>query len=108
MKIIYNNILPFKGFIAITIWPFLFVRKAYKPLAQTTLNHENIHAQQQKEMLWIFFFLWYGIECFLKSFWYKGMSQAYEHISFEREAYVNQDNLNYLKTRKWYSFLKYL
>jgi len=33
---------------------------------------------------------------------------AYRNISFEREAYDNDDNLNYIKERKHYSWLKYI
>ena len=29
------------------------------------------------------------------------------NISFEQEAYMNETNLEYLKERKMYSFLKY-
>jgi hypothetical protein len=33
---------------------------------------------------------------------------AYRNLSFEREAYVNESNLEYLETRKYFSFLNYL
>lgn len=33
---------------------------------------------------------------------------AYRNISFEREAYDNQYNYNYLSKRKHYSWIKYL
>lgn len=58
-----------------------------------------------KEMLYIPFYLWYGVEWLIKLF-YKG--NAYRNLSFEREAYDNQYNLDYLKTRKHYSWLKRL
>lgn len=58
MKVIYNKIIPFKGFKAITIWPFIFVRKECS-FNEVDLNHENIHGKQQKELLLIFFYLIY-------------------------------------------------
>ena len=33
---------------------------------------------------------------------------AYEKISFEQEAYRNENSSNYLKNRKFWEFLKYL
>ena len=86
-----NNIIPFKGFQAITIWPFIFYRSE---MAEEDVNHENIHGAQQKELLLIGFYLVYLVEWIFK---------GYYHISFEKEAYANQDNKDYLKTRKWYS-----
>lgn len=32
MKIIYNKLIPFKGFIAINLFGIIFVRKEYKKL----------------------------------------------------------------------------
>lgn len=58
-----------------------------------------------KEMLYIPFYLQYVIEWLIKLFC-KG--NAYRNISFEREAYDNQYNLDYTKTRKHYSWLKRL
>jgi hypothetical protein len=39
-----------------------------------------------KEILYIPFYLWYGVEWLIKLF-YKG--NAYRNLSFEREAYDN-------------------
>jgi len=40
MKIIYNKIIPFKGYKAMAIWPFIFARKK---LSEIDINHEKIH-----------------------------------------------------------------
>lgn len=96
MKIVRNSIIPFKGYKAITIWPFIFVREECS-FDEVDLNHENIHGKQQLELLIIFFYLIYLVEWIIK---------GYRNISFEREAYGNEDNLNYLKTRKHYAWLK--
>lgn len=98
MKIIYNNIIPLKGFRAMSFCGIIFARTSSKPLSKETINHENTHLEQQKELLFIGFFIIYLIE-----FLFKG----YYGISFERESYINQNNLNYLKTRKHYSSFKY-
>ena len=42
MILVNNKIIPFKGYKAVTIWPFIFVRE---PLNEVDLNHENIHGR---------------------------------------------------------------
>ena len=54
MKVIYNKIIPFKGYKAITIWPFIFARKK---LSEIDINHEKIHLAQQLELLNLKFLL---------------------------------------------------
>lgn len=92
--IVKTNILP-KGIVAITIFPFIFTKR----VDDRTINHERIHMKQQVEMFVIFFFIWYLIEAVFK---------GYYNISFEKEAYKNEDNFNYLKNRKLWEWRKYL
>lgn len=109
MKKVINNIIPFKGFLAITLWPFIFVRKeAEQRYTKTVDRHEHIHGEQQKEMLIIFFLLWYGMEWLIKCVKYRNGNTAYKNVSFEREAYQNQNDAAYLDERKHYSWIKYL
>lgn len=106
MKIIRNNIIPFKGFAAINICGVLFARKNAN-LSPITIQHEKIHTLQIKEMWYIFFYLWYVIEWFIRLFM-KG--NAYRNISFEREAYANQANPRYMwpHVRKRFEWTQYL
>lgn len=90
---IKTNILP-KSIVAITLYPFIFTRS----LDQVTINHERIHLRQQIELLVIMFYVLYFFE------W---MFKGYKGISFEKEAYKNEENLNYLKQRKTFSWVKY-
>lgn len=94
MKIIYNNIIPFKRFKAITIWPFIFTRE--KELTNIDINHEKIHGKQQLELLIIIFYIWYLVEWIIK---------GYKNISFEREAYLYECDLDYLKNRRLFSWI---
>lgn len=106
MKIIYNNIIPFKGFVAINLFGIIFARKEYKnQIYVSTINYEDIHTAQMKEMLYIFFYIWYFIEWVVKYFKY-GSNEAYFRISFEREAYHNQYDYDYIAKRKHYSWFK--
>jgi hypothetical protein len=38
---------------------------------------------------------------------FKDRKKAYYNISFEREAYANENNIDYLKTRTFWCFVKY-
>jgi hypothetical protein len=104
MKII--RILPqWLGVKGMAIWPFILSTKTAK-LSEVDINHERIHLRQQLEMLvlpfYILYFLEYGIKSLIKG------KDAYYDISFEREAYANDKNKEYLKERKFCSWFKYL
>lgn len=103
MKVIYNNIIPFPSYQCVNLFGILFARKNAK-LSDSTLNHESIHIAQMKELLYIPFYLLYGLEWLVKLIknGFKGHS-AYRDISFEKEAYNNEHDLNYLKTRQHYA-----
>lgn len=107
MIFVSKYIVP-RGFIGITLFPFIVLKQ--KGLKQNLLliNHEKIHLKQQLELLIVFFYIFYGLEWFIKLFKYKNARIAYQNISFEREAYQNENNLNYIKTRKIWTFLNYL
>jgi hypothetical protein len=94
MIIIKNNLIPFNGFWAMTIYPFIFCRSK---IDETTLNHEKIHAKQQLELILIVFYLIYLIEWIFR---------GYRNISFEKEAYNNEKDFNYLKKRKLFGMWK--
>ena len=94
--VIMTNILP-HSIIAITIFPFIFVNKE-KNITDEIINHERVHMRQQLECLFVFFFMIYFFEWIFK---------GYDKISFEREATENENNLNYLKSRKIFSWVKY-
>ena len=109
MKLVYNNIIPFKGYLAMCVFPFIFVRKDARALKTTDINHETIHGKQQIEMLWVLFFVWYGIEWFIRLVAYGfDCHLAYKNISFEQEAYLHEDDLIYLNNRKLFASWKYL
>ena len=126
---IVSNIIPFEGFIALTIAPFIFVRKDEKEKFDTVAeNHEHIHCLQQTEMgfvgailsvvlffitlsWWSFllvpiYFWWYIIEWLLRSIF--GTGNAYRNISFEREAYANEKDLEYTYHRDLFAWILYM
>ena len=89
------------GYYAICLFGLIF---SIRPLTDTELNHERIHAAQQKELLYLPFFIWYGIEWLVLYIKYHDALKAYYHIRFEKEAYTHQNDLHYLETRKHYRY----
>ena len=56
------------------------------------------------------FLWWYGLEYLFRLVQYMDLNLAYRNISFEREAYVNERNPQYLDSRRhfaWFNYLKY-
>ncbi len=105
-----NSISWFMRIGGITLWPFVVLRERYnssqywRRVAERIINHESIHIKQQEELLIIPFYILYVTEWFFKLFFYG--KDSYYNISFEREAYTNDENLNYLKSRKKYAWIK--
>ncbi len=105
MKIVYNKIIPFKGYAAINIFGIMFVRKG-EHINDRLINHELIHTAQMKELLYVFFYILYGLEWMIKLPFYR--KKAYYNISFEREAYNNDHALNYIDKRKKYTWIRFV
>ena len=108
MFLIVTKYLIPKGYRGLTIFPFVFVKNRLDKGNGVFVNHERIHLRQQLELLILPFFVWYFVEFLVRLVQYKNADLAYRNISFEREAYVNEKDLNYLKQRSFYEFVKYL
>lgn len=130
--IIYNNIIPLKGYTAVTLWPVIFACKSARPLKTHEENHEKIHLRQQLEvmllsaavmaaMILIFGWSWwwlltaaavyyagYGIDYAIRYFAYGSPNEAYRNIACEQEAYLNQYDRAYLRQRRPFTWVKYL
>jgi hypothetical protein len=107
MVIVSKYLVP-KGYLAITIWPFIFVRNKGLKDVDSLISHEKIHLKQQLELLILLFYIWYGIEYLVHYIKYKDHLKAYRSISFEVEANTYENDLDYLNTRKLFSWFKYL
>lgn len=105
MIVVKNNIIPVKPYDAMTLWPFIFVRKDTR-ITDVLLNHERIHGRQQLELLIVPFLLWYVVEFVTRTLFGKG--NAYREISFEREAYENENDMGYLDHRPFWKFLSHI
>ena len=92
---------------AIALFPFVLVATKRDKYDKVLINHEKIHLYQQLEMLIIPFYLLYLGHYFIGLIKLKKYYPAYMNIVFEREAYRNEWNLEYLKNRKLWAFWKY-
>ena len=104
VKIVRTSYLPFHGFSAVNLLGVLFVHPGVY-LSNELMNHERIHSAQQREMLFVGFYMAYFIEWLVRL---PMRGNAYRNISFEREAYANQRNLDYLHSRRPYSWRRYM
>lgn len=107
MIVIVSKYLIRKDYTAMALFPFIILRKKEYKENAVLLNHEKIHLRQQAELLILPFYLWYLIEFFIRFIYYGNHKQAYHNISFEREAYSNETNPNYLRNRKLFKFIYY-
>lgn len=131
MKIIKNKFIPFGSYKTINLLGLVFTKS---DLSDEDKNHEKIHSVQILECAifmfililiigllfnigarWLLlsplaFYAWYGIEYLLiRVLNIKDkQTNCYHDVSFEEEAYNNDDNLEYLKSRKWFSWLEYI
>ena len=104
---IHNDYIPFRGYKAMTLLCFIFVRNGFE-LSDEDIRHESIHWEQQKEMLIIPCFLWYLIEFIVNLFKFNDWSKAYRNISSESEAYDFEKEKDYLALRKRFAWFNYL
>lgn len=134
VRLVFNDIIPFKGFKAITIWPWVFVRN--DAMSRWTLDderHETTHLNQQLEVMlaalgivlilcisciiswwWLFavpftFYALYAFEWLVRipicGF---DTKLAYYNISTEQEAYIHQRDMSYNYERRGFAWCKYL
>ncbi len=108
MIVLVNKFLLAKGFNGISLWPFVIVKDESCKSDVFLINHEKIHLMQQAELLLLLFYLWYGIEFLVKWIQFRERKLAYRNISFEKEAYANEMEENYLKRRPRWNFVRYL
>ena len=104
------------GIGSISLFPFIFIRSHYRDIKDPEfqkklamlINHEKIHIRQYIELAVVFFYAFYLLNWLLNIFLYKlFLSDMYENIVFELEAYAEQGNPDYLKNMGLWSWRKY-
>lgn len=107
MIIVCQTFLKNTKIAGIALFPFIFIRNKELLKNKSLINHEKIHIRQQLELLVVPFYILYFGEFLYNWMKYKNRSIAYYNISFEKEAYYNDQNLKYLQRRKFWNFTKY-
>ena len=128
MKKVYSKYFPVKGYLAMTFWPWIIIRKDQKDKFDATAErHENTHGLQQVEVTLVgiviaivllilgcewysliplgLFFEWYCLEYIIKAIF---TSKAYYSISFEQEAYDHEEEVYYNEVRKHFAWMRYI
>ena len=100
---VFTSLLPVAG---MALFPFILFKRKDFSLSKSLINHERIHLQQQLELLIFPFYIWYLTEYLIHRMTGKKHQQAYRSISFEKEAYQNENDMNYLITRKRWAYLR--
>lgn len=98
----------YKNYVGLSLWPFIFLKHDTLKEDIVLINHEKIHLKQQQELLVVFFYIFYISEWLIRTAIYLDSYKAYQNISFEREAYSNEKNLDYPIERRAFSFIKYI
>lgn len=97
----------YRNYVGLSLWPFIFLKENHLKRDAVLINHEKIHLRQQSELLVIPFYMLYVLEWLLRFAIYFNAYKAYQNLSFEREAYANERDLNYLEKRKPFRFVRY-
>ena len=132
MKVIHENselarFILAPGFAAIMLFGMVFARGT---LSERSKRHEMIHVSQWLEVtilsvtllavagllagaFWLVvlsplvYYAWYVLEWLVKVF-IPSSESAYRRVSLEREAYGNQDDIDYLEGRKFLAWVKHV
>lgn len=131
MIVLKNKFIPFGKYRILNLFGILITKS---DISDKDKNHESIHSKQMIELglvfsllmlllilvfnlsyLWLLlslssFYIWYGIEyLIIEVFGNKGrQNDKYHEVSLEEEAHNNDDNLDYLKVRKPFNWIKYI
>ena len=108
MILIVSKYLVPKSFRGLTVFPLVVLREGNAQDYLVLMNHKRIHLRQQIELLVIPFFVIYGLDYLVKLIRYCNRNLAYRNVVFEREAYENENDLTYFKSRSYWRFMSYI
>lgn len=132
LKKVYSSIIPFNGNKAMTVYPWVFIRKEYKDRFYSYVKrHETTHGYQQIECFILgvvlsgillilgcgwwslvplgLFWELYVLEWLLKiPLCFVTNKDAYCSISFEQEAIEHEWDKKYNDDRKHFAWMKYI
>ncbi|HKG06757.1 MAG TPA: hypothetical protein VKB19_09890, partial [Pedobacter sp.] len=92
---------------AMALYPFMLFKNRYLVNEPSLIRHEKIHFKQQIELLIIPFYVLYLLHYLINLIKYRNRHLAYLNICFEKEAYANDQDVDYLRRRKRYAWINY-
>lgn len=93
---------------AMAIFPFILIKQAHLKHNAQLIRHETIHLRQELELLIIPFYILYLLNYLVNLSRYRDHDKAYLNIVFEREAYKYEADMNYLKHRSFWAWIKFI
>ena len=103
MLLIKTSVLDGAKYKGLALPPFIFVSK--KHLTDALINHELIHLRQAKELCYIGWYILYPLFSIIYYIIHLDVELAYKNNPFEVEAYANEKNKDYLKTRRRFEWI---
>jgi len=100
-------VVPFLNVDGMALYPFVLVKNRFLKQDAVLIRHETIHLKQAAELLVVPFYLMYLFNYIVNRMKYKGHYRAYYEIVFEREAYRNERETDYLSVRKLWAWRHY-
>jgi hypothetical protein len=95
--------LPANG---MALFPLILIKDKAQQHDKVLINHEKIHLRQQLELLIVVFYVLYLANYLFNLLRYRNHYQAYFNISFEKEAYRFEKDVNYLNKRPFCNWLR--
>ncbi len=99
---------PFLNVAGMALFPFILIKEKRYRHDEVLMNHESIHLVQQLEFFILPFYILYLINYLFNLLKYGEHYKAYLNIFFEKEAYLHEGDLDYLKKRKFWAALSFI
>jgi hypothetical protein len=104
---IYTRKRIFNYHTGLSFFIFIWISRLTKDEVRL-VRHEKIHFLQQVEMLFIFHWLLYGFFYMISRLKGHGHYVAYRYNPFEIEAFENENDITYLRTRRLFAWTGYI
>lgn len=110
VTIVYSKLVDLllpSGYKCINLCGIIFTRED-ATISDETIRHERTHTLQEKELLYVFFYILYVLFFIWNFIRYWNWKKSYRNICFELEAEENEDDVDYNDNREHYAWTNYL
>lgn len=106
MKIIYNTWFPFGNYHTLNFFGILFTKR--KQLPESTITHVNTHGSNEGDALAVLLPVVWGLSTYLSGCSTRNRTVHITILVLRKRLTINDENPDYLKTRKHYAWWKYI